>query len=266
MLTRLLLLVLLGALMLCAAGCSSSIHYRASLMNAQRNFDQGDLTAARKYLLYAERYKDPAQPSQQAQIDFMRGKILDAEGHRAEAVAAYEFVVNRFPETDYAARAKFQLEHLCIAQAAAEGAEDLFEGCNAVLHIALLELLNSSKNVQNEKGPIVFKTGTAELDAAKCEETLRSIDGLIKRATGLRLGLKVQIGVHTDSNGNRGRNLRLSQERAEAVAAWLTAHLQTPADGMTAKGFGDSEPVADSETEAGRAKNRRVDFRVIPGP
>jgi len=119
-------------------------------------------------------------------------------------------------------------------------------------------LTKKLKAVQNEKGPIVFKTGKAELVAAKCEQTLKSIDGLIKNAPGF----KVQIEGHTDNKGKAASNLKLSQARAEAVRQWLIDHLQTPADRMSAKGFGDTLPLADNKTETGRAKNRRVDFSV----
>jgi outer membrane protein OmpA-like peptidoglycan-associated protein len=124
---------------------------------------------------------------------------------------------------------------------------------------AMQELTQKLKNVQNEHGPIVFKTGKATLDAAKCENTLKAIDGIIKQYPGFR----VQIEGHTDNTGSKAKNMKLSQARAEAVVAWLTQHLQTPADRMTPKGFGDTVPVADNHTAEGRAKNRRVDFSVF---
>ena len=129
---------------------------------------------------------------------------------------------------------------------------------NAAGDAAIGELTKKLKNVQNEKGPIVFKSGKAELDAAKCEKTLKSIDGIIKQYPGF----KVQIEGHTDNKGKAPANLALSQKRAEAVVAWLTSHLQTPAERMVPKGFGDTQPIADSKTDQGRAKNRRVDFSV----
>jgi outer membrane protein OmpA-like peptidoglycan-associated protein len=116
------------------------------------------------------------------------------------------------------------------------------------------------KSVQNEKGPIVFKTGKAELDAKKCLNTLKAIDGIVKQYPGL----KVTVEGHTDNKGKAATNLKLSQARAEAVIAWLKANLQTPADRLAAKGYGDTKPIADNKTEAGRAKNRRVDFSVSP--
>jgi outer membrane protein OmpA-like peptidoglycan-associated protein len=124
---------------------------------------------------------------------------------------------------------------------------------------AAQQLTAKLKNVQNENGPIVFKKSGSELDAKKSEKTLKAIDGIIKQFPGL----KVQIEGHTDNKGKAKSNLVLSQKRAQAVVAWLKGHLQTPADRMVAKGFGDTQPIADNKTDEGRAKNRRVDFSVI---
>lgn len=120
------------------------------------------------------------------------------------------------------------------------------------------ELLKKLKKVQNEKGPIAFKTGSADLDSKKCLNTLKAIDGIIKKYPGF----KVQIEGHTDNKGSADANKALSQKRAEAVVAWLTANLQTPADRMEAKGYGPDKPIADNKTEKGRGKNRRVDFSI----
>jgi outer membrane protein OmpA-like peptidoglycan-associated protein len=122
------------------------------------------------------------------------------------------------------------------------------------------ELSKKLKKVQNQKGPIVFKTGKADLEASKCERTLKAIDGLIKGAPGFI----VTIEGHTDNKGDSKVNMELSQKRAEAVVAWLSGHLQTPAGRMEAKGYGDSKPIASNKSAAGRAKNRRVDFSVRP--
>jgi outer membrane protein OmpA-like peptidoglycan-associated protein len=120
------------------------------------------------------------------------------------------------------------------------------------------EMTKKLKKVQNEKGPIVFATGKADLVADKCLNTLKSIDGIIKQYPAF----KVTIEGHTDNKGKKDANLALSQARAEAVVSWLKANLQTPAERMEAKGFGDSQPIGDNKTEKGRGKNRRVDFSV----
>jgi outer membrane protein OmpA-like peptidoglycan-associated protein len=70
---------------------------------------------------------------------------------------------------------------------------------------------------------------------------------------------KVTIEGHTDSTGNDGHNLTLSQQRAEAVKDYLVSG---GIDGgrLQAKGLGEGKPVADNATELGRAQNRRVEL------
>ncbi len=66
------------------------------------------------------------------------------------------------------------------------------------------------------------------------------------------------IEAHTDSMGPEDYNLSLSQRRAESVIDILEDRFDVPAGQLTAKGFGESEPLADNATPLGRAKNRRV--------
>jgi outer membrane protein OmpA-like peptidoglycan-associated protein len=71
--------------------------------------------------------------------------------------------------------------------------------------------------------------------------------------------LKLRVEGHTDNQGAAAANQALSDKRAQAVVAWLTAHGVT-ASRLVAKGYGASKPVADNTTEDGRAKNRRVEL------
>ena len=71
--------------------------------------------------------------------------------------------------------------------------------------------------------------------------------------------LKLRVEGHTDNQGNAAANQALSEKRAQAVVVWLTTH-GIPAASLTAKGFGQAQPVADNATEGGRAKNRRVEL------
>ena len=74
--------------------------------------------------------------------------------------------------------------------------------------------------------------------------------------------LKFEVGGHTDSDGDDALNLKLSQQRAEAVRAQLIAMGVTPTR-LTAKGFGKTKPIADNTTFDGKANNRRVEFVKI---
>jgi outer membrane protein OmpA-like peptidoglycan-associated protein len=77
--------------------------------------------------------------------------------------------------------------------------------------------------------------------------------------------INVEIQGHTDSKGSDAYNLRLSEKRAQAVVNYLVQNLGIDVSRLTAKGYGESRPIADNETEDGRAINRRVEF-VILGP
>ncbi|ODU00754.1 MAG: hypothetical protein ABS89_08470 [Thiobacillus sp. SCN 63-1177] len=71
--------------------------------------------------------------------------------------------------------------------------------------------------------------------------------------------VKVEVAGHTDSRGADGYNMKLSQRRAEAVRSYMIDK-GVAADRLTAKGYGESRPVADNGTEDGRFQNRRVEL------
>lgn len=74
-------------------------------------------------------------------------------------------------------------------------------------------------------------------------------------------GRKVEIIGHTDNVGLRATNQGLSQARAEAVKAYMASH-GINGDLLTASGQGSDRPVASNETSEGRARNRRIEFRI----
>ena len=70
---------------------------------------------------------------------------------------------------------------------------------------------------------------------------------------------KIEVQGHTDNVGGDAYNQTLSEARARSVVAWLTQH-GIAATRLTAKGYGKTKPIADNSTDAGRAKNRRVEI------
>ena len=90
------------------------------------------------------------------------------------------------------------------------------------------------------------------------EATLNQVLGLLKGKPALRL----EIGGHTDSQAGDSYNLDLSKRRAQSVVKWLTDK-GINASRLQAQGFGETRPVADNESAAGRALNRRVEIRDI---
>lgn len=76
--------------------------------------------------------------------------------------------------------------------------------------------------------------------------------------------LKIEVGGHADARGSDQYNLELSDKRANAVLEYLLSKFtQIKREQYTAKGYGESQPVAPNNTEVGMAKNRRVEFKVL---
>jgi outer membrane protein OmpA-like peptidoglycan-associated protein len=78
--------------------------------------------------------------------------------------------------------------------------------------------------------------------------------------------LYIEIGGHTDSQGSDDHNLQLSSQRATAVQQYLLEHFPSLDEVQLApQGYGEMESIADNSTVAGRAENRRVEFRILSG-
>jgi OmpA-OmpF porin, OOP family len=100
---------------------------------------------------------------------------------------------------------------------------------------------------------VEFDTGKATIRQASFKE----LDDL---AEVLKDGkTKGEVGGHTDNVGQPDANLKLSQARADAVAAYLVKK-GVPKDVVTAKGYGDTKPVAVNDTDENKQRNRRVEF------
>jgi len=77
-------------------------------------------------------------------------------------------------------------------------------------------------------------------------------------------GLRIEIGGHTDSRGSEAYNHSLSHRRAQSVRSYLLAHFsQFKRTQITAKGYGESVPIAPNTTAEGMQANRRVEFVVL---
>jgi outer membrane protein OmpA-like peptidoglycan-associated protein/uncharacterized protein YidB (DUF937 family) len=105
---------------------------------------------------------------------------------------------------------------------------------------------------------IHFDTGSARI-SADSTAMLAKAAGVIKKAPA---GTRIEVGGHTDNTGEATANMTLSRDRAAAVVAELVRNGVDPAN-LTSQGYGQDRPVADNGTEAGRARNRRMEFTVL---
>lgn len=99
---------------------------------------------------------------------------------------------------------------------------------------------------------ITFATGQATI-TPQSDRVLADVLAVVQA----KPDWKLRIEGHTDNVGDKAANQKLSDARARAVAAWLSAK-GVDASRLSAVGLGDTQPVADNSTEGGRAKNRRV--------
>lgn len=104
---------------------------------------------------------------------------------------------------------------------------------------------------------ISFEPGSATI-AANALDTMDAIAEILTRCGEIRL----EIQGHTDSQGREGMNQQLSQARAQSVLNELRAR-RVLTSSYVAVGYGESQPIADNATEAGREDNRRITFSLI---
>jgi len=117
---------------------------------------------------------------------------------------------------------------------------------------------NGDRIILNMPSNITFDTDQAAVEAA-FYPTLNSV-AIVLRKYNQSL---VNVFGHTDSTGSDTYNFDLSSRRAESVANYLTAQGLNP-QRFYVQGFGETRPIADNGTEAGRAANRRVEIEIAP--
>lgn len=115
---------------------------------------------------------------------------------------------------------------------------------DAILSEAQIGFIPSSADLEPEARAVVLKLADV---MATCVE---------------KANLIAIVSGHTDSQGSEDANLELSDERAQAVVAQLTA-TGLPQNRLLSRGFGESKPIADNATAEGRAANRRTEIRWV---
>ncbi|MEL7344656.1 MAG: OmpA family protein [Pseudomonadota bacterium] len=154
------------------------------------------------------------------------------------------------------------------AQAAQILSEKLGEGQDYDLDIRYVEALDPFAALPTPEECIVllndilaekkitFAPSSSEIE----QEALATIDRITEVLPDCRL-VEMEIGGHTDSQGREIMNLSLSQARADAVLNAIMSRRILTAN-LTAKGYGETQPIAENDTEAGREANRRIEFTL----
>src|SRR5262245_32149871 len=125
----------------------------------------------------------------------------------------------------------------------------------------LVEYIEDPNQVPSKETWFSFDRVEFEPDSAtllpRSSEQLQNIADIMKAYPNVKLN----IGGYTDNTGDDARNVKLSQDRANAAMGQI-ATLGVDSSRLSAEGFGSAHPIADNGTPEGRQRNRRVDIRV----
>lgn len=120
----------------------------------------------------------------------------------------------------------------------------------------VLQTTDTPRGLVVNMADVLFETNKYAL-SQEAQLKLAKLSGIIQAHPGLNLAIE----GYTDTTGTPDYNLKLSQQRADAVHDFLVSQ-GLSADTITAKGLGQADPVADNSTAAGRKLNRRVEIIV----
>jgi len=124
---------------------------------------------------------------------------------------------------------------------------------------AKLESLAFNRAIQNlDFSQVAFEQGSTSLTNDSRVALLQLVQVLRANPSS-----RIRISGHTDNTGRPEVNLRISRERAQAVATFLTQN-SVNSDQLIAQGYGATRPIADNATEAGRTANRRIEISYVP--
>lgn len=130
-------------------------------------------------------------------------------------------------------------------------------GCPEEVRQAPVVTVETQKVLTEALEGVQFETGSAVLKPVSYA-ILDKVASVMKNNANYNLA----ISGHTDATGNEAANQKLSQKRAQACLSYL-ATKGIAAARMSATGYGSTQPIMDNKTPEGRAKNRRVEFRVF---
>jgi outer membrane protein OmpA-like peptidoglycan-associated protein len=191
----------------------------------------------------------------------------DAEAQRqAELTAAKEAQMKAEADADAARQQAAAAAQQAALQAKEQAARDeaaRAQAQTAALRAQLLKQLNdvlqttdTPRGLVVNMADVLFETNRYAL-SSDAQLKLAKLAGIIQAHPGLNLAIE----GYTDTTGTPDYNLKLSQQRADAVRDFLVSQ-GLSADTITSKGLGQADPVADNSTAAGRKQNRRVEIIV----
>lgn len=157
------------------------------------------------------------------------------------------------PEDDADNDGILDVKDACPLKPGVRSSDPKLNGCPAKKRRKIVETDGEIKLLE----PIQFETGKSTIKDVSFP-ILDEVVDLMKDRSDIRIG----VYGHTDSRGGRWFNVKLSKDRAAAVMKYLVDH-GIEQKRLESEGFGPDKPVDSNDTEEGRAKNRRVEFKIL---
>lgn len=183
--------------------------------------------------------------------------IKSAEADRERARADVKAAQARQAEAEAkGARAQATAAKAEASAAQAQAAEAQMQAATLEQQLQALKAQSTDRGTLVTLGDVLFEFGRAEIKPG-AQDSLRKLAEYLKSQPERRIAIE----GYTDSIGSDQVNLALSQRRADAVAAALSAMGVAP-DRIVTRGYGKAYPVADNSTDTNRALNRRVEVTI----
>ncbi|MBZ5602365.1 MAG: OmpA family protein [Acidobacteriia bacterium] len=221
-------------------------HQQASLEAQQRAQAESERAEAEKAKAEA---LAAAQTAQQERLAAEQAKREADEARQAAIAQQQQLAADADASRQLAARA--DAARLKAEQDQAELRRQLLAQFNMIL-----QTTESARGLIVNMSDVLFDTARYTLKPG-AREKLAKVSGIILGHPGL----KIEVEGYTDSTGSDDYNMKLSENRANAVREFLVSQ-GLPPDSVTAQGFGKADPVAVNTTAAGRQMNRRVQLVV----
>lgn len=143
---------------------------------------------------------------------------------------------------------------------------DRMEDINAKFEQVQQTFDKEDAEVFRQKDDVIIRMIGVNFDVGQAQIKQEDYELLthVREAMNLFSNASIVIEGHTDSQGGDDLNLKLSQERADAVLSYLNANTTIDKARFSTIGFGESKPVANNETIVGRKLNRRIDIVIKP--
>ena len=220
---------------------------------------QGKVAIARAQAerrLAEDNVKTLAEQRGQIQLD---ARTREAEIAKSQADAATAAAMQQ-QQAAQAAQTEAQLQAQAAQAAQAEAARAKAEAEDLKRQMLELEAKATDRGMVMTLGDVLFATGKSDLKPGAQDRLAKLAAFMLKYPER-----NVVIEGHTDSTGSASLNMTLSQQRADAVKAYLVTQ-SVPAQRVTTVGKGKDVPVADNASAAGRQQNRRVEIIIANAP